>query len=132
MTIDRGLELLDDTECIHLLRTVPVGRVVVTIGGAAAVLPVNYVMVGSDVFFFTGDGLKLRSALAESTVTFEADSIDVADRRGWSVIAVGSATEASAGEHARVESLGLYPWAAGDRSHLVRIRPTFLSGRRIL
>ena len=53
-------------------------------------------------------------------------------RSGWSVMAVGPAAPASYAERARVEALGLYPWAAGDRQHLVRLRPTFLSGRRIV
>ena len=129
---ESGLALLKNDECLRLLRTVNIGRVVVTTGGAAIVLPVNYVMVGSDVMFFTGEGVKLNAAFSRSTVTFQADQIDVAERSGWSVMAVGTASAAPYGARARVESLGLYPWAAGDRHHLVRIRPNFLSGRRIL
>jgi len=127
-----GLEILDDGECVHLLHSARVGRVGVNIGGAPAVLPVNYVMVGSDIMFFTGEGLKMNAALRADTVTFEVDEVDVDEQTGWSVLALGVASNADHEDHARVESLGLYPWAAGERNHLVRIRPSFLSGRRIL
>jgi hypothetical protein len=76
--------------------------------------------------------VKLNAALAAATVTFEADHIDLVARTGWSILAVGVAERANDLQRARVEELGLYPWAAGDRHHLVRIRPTFLSGRRLV
>jgi hypothetical protein len=76
--------------------------------------------------------VKLNAALAASAVSFEVDEIDVAARTGWSVLAVGTAERTDGSQRPRVEALGLYPWAAGDRHQLVRIRPAFLSGRRIL
>jgi nitroimidazol reductase NimA-like FMN-containing flavoprotein (pyridoxamine 5'-phosphate oxidase superfamily) len=130
--VDGGLEILDESECLRLLQTTPIGRVAVDVGGAVAVLPVNYVMIGSEIMFFTGQGVKLNAALAAKTMTFEADEIDAAARTGWSVIAVGVAERLDSWYRARVEALGLYPWAAGERHELVRIRPSFLSGRRIL
>lgn len=129
--VDGGLEILDDQECIRLLHATQVGRIAVPRGDVAVVLPVNYVMLGADILFFTGMGVKLNAALAATTVSFEADHVDVAARTGWSVLAVGPA-ERSDMARGRVEELGLFPWAAGDRNHLVRIRPTFFSGRRIL
>jgi nitroimidazol reductase NimA-like FMN-containing flavoprotein (pyridoxamine 5'-phosphate oxidase superfamily) len=129
--IDSGLEILDESECIRLLRTVRIGRVAVSLGEVAAVLPVNFAMLGADILFFTGTGVKLNAALSAATVSFEADEIDVDAHTGWSVLAVGPTERTDRGMRARVEALGLYPWAAGDRHYLVRIRPTFLSGRRI-
>ena len=125
------MEILDESECIRLLHTVRIGRVAVSLGEVAAVLPVNFVMLGADILFFTGRGVKLNAALSAVTVSFEADEFDVDAHTGWSVLAVGPA-EGADGMRPRVEALGLYPWAAGDRHHLVRIRPSFLSGRRIL
>jgi uncharacterized protein len=129
---DAGLEILDDGECIRLLGTTPVGRVAVNVGDAVAVLPVNYAMIGSEILFFTGPGLKLGAVLTARTVTFEADQIDTVARTGWSVLAVGPAEVVDSWLRSRAEAIGLYPWAAGDRHHLVRIRPTFFSGRRII
>jgi nitroimidazol reductase NimA-like FMN-containing flavoprotein (pyridoxamine 5'-phosphate oxidase superfamily) len=129
--VDSGLEILDESECIRLLHTVGIGRVAVSLGEVAAVLPVNFVMLGADILFFTGRGVKLNAALSAKTVSFEADQIDVYAQTGWSVLAVGPAERTDRGMRSRVEALGLSPWAAGDRHFLVRIRPTFLSGRRI-
>ena len=65
-------------------------------------------------------------------MAFEADDIDAVARLGWSVLAVGPATLVGSATRARVEALGLFPWAAGMRHRLVRIRPEFLSGRRLV
>jgi uncharacterized protein len=129
---DAGLEILDDGECLRLLGTTPVGRVAFNVGDAVAVLPVNHAVVGSELLFFTGEGLKLDAVLSAGTVTFEADKIDAVARTGWSVLAVGRADVVDSWLRSRAEAVGLYPWAAGDRHHLVRIRPSFFSGRRIL
>jgi nitroimidazol reductase NimA-like FMN-containing flavoprotein (pyridoxamine 5'-phosphate oxidase superfamily) len=130
--VDSGLEILDESECIRLLHTARIGRVAVNLGEMAAVLPVNFVMLGPDILFFTGTGVKLNAALSAASVSFEADEIDADTHTGWSVLAIGRAERTEGGVRSRVEALGLYPWAAGDRHNLVRIRPTFLSGRRIL
>ena len=130
--IESGQEILDEGECIRLLHTARIGRIVVTLGELAAVFPVNYAMLGSDIFFFTGPGVKLNAAIDSAEVTFETDEIDLAGRIGWSVLATGRAERTDGAQRSRVEALGLFPWAAGDRPHLVRIRPTFFSGRRIL
>ena len=47
-------------------------------------------------------------------------------------MAVGVAEEITdPGDLRAVADLGLRPFAGGDRSHVVRIRPEFVSGRRI-
>jgi len=132
--VHNGLELLDEEECRRLLGTAEIGRIALSVGEGAvpAVLPVNYRMVGTNVMFFTGPGLKLTAAQHDRTVAFEVDDIDPVAQTGWSVLVVGSVSRADAIDRARAEALGLYPWAAGDHHELVRIRPVFLSGRRIL
>ncbi len=54
-------------------------------------------------------------------------------QRGWSVLAVGHASEV-AGEDdlATFRALGLAPWADGTRTHYVRLVPEVLTGRRIV
>ena len=129
---DEGLEILDDEECWRLIRTARVGRVAVSVGAVPAVFPVAFVVVGCDILFFTGSGIKFDAAREGRSVTFEVDEIDVVAETGWSVLAVGPIVPASPVSKARAQALGLYPWAAGDRQQLLRIRPDFLSGRRIL
>jgi len=129
---DEGLEILDEAECWRLMRTARVGRVAVANGPAPAVFPVAFVVVGSDILFFTGSGIKFDAAREGRSVSFEVDEIDAVAEMGWSVLAVGPIVPASTASKARAQALGLYPWAAGDRQRLLRIRPDFLSGRRIL
>ena len=127
-----GLEILDEAQCRHLLADGRVGRVAVCRGAVPVVFPVCYVVVGGDIVFFTGEGTKLDLAAAHATVSFEVDEVDLASQTGWSVLAVGPATNASEVAADRARALGCFPWASGSRPHAVRIRPEFLSGRRIL
>ena len=104
----------------------------VTIAALPAIFPVNYGLLGDDIVFLTGEGTKLRAAVDHAVVAFEVDEFDLVTRRGWSVLAVGIATEVSdAAELASGRRMRLQPMARGDRSHFVRIRPEFLSGRRL-
>jgi uncharacterized protein len=129
MLVDEGLEILTENECVGLLESEQVGRVALSIGALPAIFPVNYQMLGGDIIFRTGEGVKRRAALMGAVVGFEVDRIDPAKRQGWSVLVVGMATEMT-GEVP--QSLTISPWAAGERSHWVRVRPEFISGRRIV
>jgi len=130
--IDNGLEILSQDQCDALLRQGAVGRVAVTVAALPAIFPVNYAILDGDIVFLTGDGTKLRAALVRAVVAFEVDHIDPGPPSGWSVMAVGVAEEITdPGDLRAVAELGLRPFAGGDRSHVVRIRPEFVSGRRI-
>src|ERR1700737_2357389 len=119
--IDEGLEILDERECLRLLGTVRVGRVAISRGAVPVVLPVTFAMVGGDIMFFTGTGMKLDAAQDSRAVSFEVDEIDAIAEQGWSVLVVGRARLASQASKARAIALGLYPWASGDRQQLVQI-----------
>ena len=127
-----GLEILGEQECLRLLEQSRVGRVATVRDGVASVVPVTYALVGDEIAFFTGEGTKLAAARDGELVSFEVDHIDLAQQTGWSVLVVGVATLAAPSTRSRAEALGLYPWVAGDRSYLVRIRPRAISGRRVL
>lgn len=130
--IDNGLELLSPAQCRDLLARGSVGRVAVTVAALPAIFPVNYGVLFGDVVFLTGDGTKLRAALERTVVAFQIDHIDESISSGWSVLAVGLAEEIT--DPAQLQAaaqLGLRPFAGGDRTHFVRIRPEFVSGRRI-
>jgi uncharacterized protein len=129
---DEGLEILSEQECLRLLGTARIGRVAICLGAIPAVLPITYALVGGEVMFFTGTGIKLNAAMSGQSVAFEVDDIDVDHECGWSVLVVGQILDAGPGSRARAQALGLYPWAAGERHHLIRIRQEMVSGRRIL
>ncbi|HKY75419.1 MAG TPA: pyridoxamine 5'-phosphate oxidase family protein, partial [Acidimicrobiia bacterium] len=74
---------------------------------------------------------KLQAAVERAVVAFQVDHIDEVTASGWSVMAVGLAEEITEPEEIRAaEAMGLRPFATGDRTHFVKIRPEFLSGRR--
>jgi uncharacterized protein len=130
--VENGLELLTEEECRALLCTQSVGRIAVSVGALPVILPVNYTVVDDDIVFMTGEGLKLRAALESTVVGFEIDSLDEALDYGWSVLVVGVAKEVAEGERDDLGPIPVRPWAGGDRSHLVRIHPEMISGRRIV
>lgn len=133
MRLDQhGLEILPRTECVQLLKTVPVGRVVTTMDDLPLALPVNFVVHGDNVVFRSAPGSKLYGAVRGRRVAFQADSYDSAGRSGWSVLIVGEARQITEEpELERVRDLPLHPWAPGPFPHYICVPMTRLSGRRI-
>lgn len=127
-----GLEVLDHAECLRLLRSVPVGRVVFSDQALPAVQPVNFVVLDGAIWFRTGEGSKLAAAARGAIVAFEADEFDEELRSGWSVSVIGQAEEVRDAElvHA-VRRLPLRTWAPGRRDHLIRIGVHGITGRRL-
>jgi nitroimidazol reductase NimA-like FMN-containing flavoprotein (pyridoxamine 5'-phosphate oxidase superfamily) len=126
-----ALRELGEGECMELLATQVVGRVVVVIAGRASVFPVNYVLDRGQIVFRTDEGTKLDAARSGSTVTFEVDRSDPLYHTGWSVMASGP-LEALTDPHdlGRVRGLPVRAWG-GMGDHWVRIPITSISGRRI-
>ena len=126
------LEHLSREECLRLMGSVPVGRIVYTRQALPAVELVNFALDDSDIIIRTDAGGKLAAATRGAVVAFEADSVDVTGHGGWSVTVVGHATAVTDGEEiARLEQLPLTPWAPGNRDHFVRVSSAIVNGRRI-
>lgn len=127
-----GLEVLAQDECLRLLREQGVGRVAVVAGGRPMIFPVNYAVDGRTIVFRTDEGTKLDGVTSGFNVAFEIDGIDPMYHTGWSVLVSGVGRHVvDVTEKARLAELPLRPWAAGEKSHWVRIRPDTLTGRRI-
>lgn len=131
MLVDHGLELIPEAECRELLETEQIGRVALSVGALPVIFPVNYRIIGGDIVFRTGEGLKRRAALSGSVVGFEVDRIDEVTSSGWSVLVVGLAAEIGPADELPAEYGAITPWAGGNRHHVVRIHPEVVSGRRI-
>ena len=128
----RGLEILSTNECLDLLRSRTFGRVAVQIGGAPAILPVNYALLNDEVVFRTDPGTKLSAALMRTMVAFEVDDTDPATHGGWSVLVVGYSEEIrDRATRARVDALGLEPWVTEGLDFVVHIRTRTMTGRRL-
>jgi hypothetical protein len=127
------LEVLDEDECYILLGSTEVARFAVVDGGAALVVPVNYIVAGRDIVVRTAAGPKLTAA-RRAPVTLEVDAIDPARRTGWSVMVRGRAEEITAYDAEAVQQLRELPFSpwAGDKPVWLRIRPSVVSGRRLV
>jgi nitroimidazol reductase NimA-like FMN-containing flavoprotein (pyridoxamine 5'-phosphate oxidase superfamily) len=124
--------VLSHPDCVNLLSTTNVARIVFVVDGWPVSLPVNYAMDGDDIVFRTAPGVKLSAARCEGQVAVEVDGADQRYNSGWSVLVYGLANEVTDPEEvARLEHAKLVPWARGDRRSWVRIRPTQVTGRRV-
>ena len=131
--VDRrtGLEVLDREESLRRLGEQRVGRLATVGGGGVEIFPVNYALDGDVVVFRSAGGTKVRLA-QRAEVAFEIDEIDPDSRTGWSVVVHGHVDEVPdhlAEGYAR--TIGVDPWADGEKPHVLRIRPTAITGRRI-
>lgn len=128
-----GIEWMDPDECRARLRAEEIGRVAVSDGGTPTIFPVNYRMDGDAVVFRTAPGTKLDQG-TRASASFEIDEFDRAHRSGWSVVVVGRLEEVTpfdARTFDRVHQLPVDPWAAGEKSHWMRLVPGRITGRRI-
>jgi hypothetical protein len=128
--VDRGLEVLSEEDSARLLAAGVVGRIGVTVGALPAIFPVNYRVVDGVILFRTTRESTLAAAAHGAVVAFEVDDYELMDRSGWSVLAVGQA-EVIDDDPSVPMMAGPRPMVAGVHHALVRIVPTFLTGRRI-
>lgn len=126
-----GLDVLEPAECMRLLASVAIGRIVFTDRAMPAVLPVRFLLHDGDLVIRAGPESAL-TAVADTVVAFEADEFDRAGRRGWTVSAVGRASEVTdPAERVEMTALSLPAWAPAEQSTYLRIRIELLYGRRI-
>jgi nitroimidazol reductase NimA-like FMN-containing flavoprotein (pyridoxamine 5'-phosphate oxidase superfamily) len=128
-----GLEILEAQECLQLLQSVPLGRLVFTQGGLPAVRLVNFCVDGDTIVFASDDGEKYRAAERGDVVAFEADDIDVDRHLGWTVTSVGHLSVVPVGEALALEgSIPLHTWAPLRNKQLIRLGTESVTGRRLL
>jgi nitroimidazol reductase NimA-like FMN-containing flavoprotein (pyridoxamine 5'-phosphate oxidase superfamily) len=127
-----ALEQMSRDECLRLMASVSVGRIVYTRRALPAVELVNFALDHGDIIIRTDSGGRLAVAIQHSVVAFEVDRLDADQRAGWSVTAIGQSREVTApADIARLRKMGLSSWALGMREHFIRISPEILNGRRL-
>ncbi len=131
MSKRQALEVLNRRQCLDLLQTVRVGRLVFTEDGLPAVQPVNFGLWRDDLVIRVAGGAKLAAAAHNVVVAFEADELDPDLRSGWDVTVVGHAQQITdVDELVEVAGTFVQPWVDGRRDHFVRIRSEKMTGRR--
>jgi len=127
-----ALEQLSRDECMRLVGSVPVGRIVYTRQALPAVELVNFALVDGDIVIRTRAEGKLAAATRGAVVAFEADSVDLAGHAGWSVAVVGQARAVTDGTEIRgLEQVAPPSWVPGEGDHFIRISPAIVNGRRV-
>jgi uncharacterized protein len=126
------LEELSRAECLRLLATATIGRIVYTRQALPAVEPVNFALHDGAIVIRTDAGGKLAAATRRAVVAFQADNLDPVRRSGWSVTVVGRCEEVTdTGDLDGLNTLDLQSWAPGTRNHFIRIEPAIVTGRRL-
>ena len=116
---DTALEQLTRDECLRLMASVPVGRIVYTRQALPAVELVNFALDDGDIVIRTDRGGKLAAATHGTVVAFEADSVDADHQAGWSVTAIGQSREVTdPARSAGWRQMDLSSWAPGKRRAL--------------
>ena len=128
---ERALVVLSQRECLALLRTEQVGRVVFTERALPAVIPVTFAVLDDAIVLATRAGSRLARSARGSVLAFEADRLDPVTRTGWSVVVTGMAEYVvDPADEARI-GVVLDPWAPGGNNLVLRLPLTVISGRRI-
>ncbi|NUT51849.1 MAG: pyridoxamine 5'-phosphate oxidase family protein [Saccharothrix sp.] len=126
-----GLQVLSREECLKLLGSAAIGRLVYTDKALPVVHPVVFVLDGECVVLRVPDGSATLVA-RDTIVAFQIDDVAPDLSRGWSVMAVGHVTEVE--ERARLDRLRELPLASrgyGGGDHYLVVDLEVLSGRRI-
>ena len=127
-----SVHVLSREECLSLMASMPVGRLVFTDRALPAVVPVNFALSGRQIVLRTGSTSSLSAGVRGSVVAFEVDRIDPAGHRGWSVTVVGRAEHVTDPDQiARLEELPLLSWAGGEPEHFIVIAVELVNGRRV-
>jgi uncharacterized protein len=129
----RGMRVLTLDECVPLLRHVLIGRIGFLHHGEPEVLPVTFGMDGACPVFRTTWGSKLDVASGGGLVALEADEVDAARGRAWSVVVKGTAlVDYDDKAIHRYEALDIPSWLRdGSETFWVRITPESVSGREL-
>jgi uncharacterized protein len=127
-----ALKQMTRDECLQLMASAPVGRIIYTRQALPAVELVNFAIYNGDIVIRTDYSGKLAAATRGAVVAFEADKLDPERHVGWSVTVIGQSQEVTdPDEIGRLEQIDLNSWVPGDRQHFIRISPGILNGRRL-
>lgn len=125
------LERLTRAECRQLLPNATIGRLAVPTPNFPTVEPVSFAVIEGELVVAARAGSAADAVAAGTWLSFEADVLDAAQHRGWSVVVSGPVEELDDDVVALVRpQLGPWPAAPGDR--LLLIRSERITGQRIV
>jgi nitroimidazol reductase NimA-like FMN-containing flavoprotein (pyridoxamine 5'-phosphate oxidase superfamily) len=128
---ERHFVALGREQCLDLMESHHLGRVAWQAADLLQVLPVTYAMHQGSAYFRTAPDSILAELAQPTSVALEVDELDQQYRSGWSIVMHGR-TSAVSEPDALADlwaSDSLVPWASGNRTLFIRIRPERVSGR---
>jgi hypothetical protein len=131
----RRLAELLPQECMSLLGSVSLGRIVFTARALPAIRPVCHLVDGDYVIIRTDHDAAIISELradASAVVAYEADTIDMAEHLGWSVIVVGVARRVIDPDEAAIYRRALRSWVSGAKDQVIAIHADMVTGFRLV
>jgi hypothetical protein len=129
---DPALTQLTKDECLDLLASVSVGRIIFTRRALPAAELVNFVLDHGDIVIRMDRGDQIAVAVREAIVAFEADDLNPVGQAGWTVTVIGRSQEVTDPEDIdRFKQLCLSSWVPAGREHFFRMSPEILTGRRL-
>ncbi|TWD84065.1 pyridoxamine 5'-phosphate oxidase-like protein [Kribbella amoyensis] len=127
-----GLEILDPAECLRLLATRAMGRLVFTRDALPAVRLATFAVEQGGLIFATADDDRYRAAERGDVVAFEVDDIDEDEGLGWRVTVVGRLAPIDPEQAAPlIPLLPVRAWAPIGERQLVRLTIESYDGRRL-
>jgi nitroimidazol reductase NimA-like FMN-containing flavoprotein (pyridoxamine 5'-phosphate oxidase superfamily) len=128
---ERTFEALGREQCLDLLEANHLGRVAWQAADLPQILPVTYAMHQGSVYFRTTPNGILSELAQPTRVALEVDELDQQTRSGWSIVLQGRTSAVSQPD--ALSDLwaadSLVPWAGGNRTLFICIRPDRVSGR---
>jgi uncharacterized protein len=126
-----ALARLSRQECLDLLASLQIGRLVYTRQALPAVEPVNFALSMDEIVIRADVDGQLAAAVRGDVVAFEADALDTVAGSGWSVTVIGRSRQASdPGEISRLQRLPLFSWTPGEKDNFICIGMEIVNGRR--
>jgi nitroimidazol reductase NimA-like FMN-containing flavoprotein (pyridoxamine 5'-phosphate oxidase superfamily) len=125
------LERLSRAECRQLLPNATVGRLAVPTPNFPTVEPVSFAVVEGELVVAARAGSAGDAVALGTVLSFEADVLDQAYHRGWSVVVSGPVEELDDDVAALVRPQ-LGPWTVADDDRLLLIRSERVTGQRIV
>ena len=116
-------------QCWLAIESTDVGRLaVIRPQGDVDIVPINYAVDGTTLYFRTAPGSKFDALTRGAPVALEIDRFD--EDAAYSIVVKGRAERLeSPSEIAVADALPLAPWVPTVKLRWIRIRPTEVTGR---
>jgi uncharacterized protein len=128
---ERYFEAIGPRQCFDLIEAHHLGRIAWQAADRPQILPVTYALHEGSVYFRTLPEGILAELAQPTSVALEVDELDQQTRSGWSIVLHGRTSAVREPEELADlwASDALVPWASGNRTLFIRIRPERVAGR---